>query len=114
MPGGISTDEWTHIAVTLDPGNDTEFFVDGVSVGTLPGASPATATLNNDFTIGGGSFFQQERFVGLIDDVRVYDGVLTDEEIFNLTIPEPASIAIWSLLGLGLSGFGYWRVRRKK
>mgnify|MGYP002623760887 CR=1 FL=1 len=29
-------------------------------------------------------------------------------------VPEPASIAIWSLLGLGLAGFGYYRVRRKK
>lgn len=29
-------------------------------------------------------------------------------------VPEPASIAIWSLIGLGLAGFGYRRVRRKK
>jgi hypothetical protein len=27
-------------------------------------------------------------------------------------IPEPASVAIWSLLWLGLAGFGYFRVRR--
>ena len=29
-------------------------------------------------------------------------------------VPEPASIAIWSLIGLGLAGFGYTRIRRKK
>ncbi len=29
-------------------------------------------------------------------------------------VPEPASIAIWSLLGLILTGFGYFRIRRKK
>ena len=29
-------------------------------------------------------------------------------------VPEPASVAIWSLLGLGLTGFGYYRVRGKK
>ena len=29
-------------------------------------------------------------------------------------VPEPASIAIWSLIGLGLAGFGYSRTRRKK
>ena len=28
-------------------------------------------------------------------------------------IPEPASFAIWSLLGLGLAGMGYYRTRRK-
>lgn len=29
-------------------------------------------------------------------------------------VPEPVSIAIWSLVGLGLVGFGYHRIRRKK
>ena len=29
-------------------------------------------------------------------------------------VPEPASIAIWSLIGLALTGFGYYRVRRNK
>jgi len=29
-------------------------------------------------------------------------------------IPEPTSIAIWSLIGLGLAGFGYYRMRRRK
>ncbi len=29
-------------------------------------------------------------------------------------VPEPAPIAIWSLIGLGLAGFGYYRTRRKK
>ncbi len=28
-------------------------------------------------------------------------------------VPEPASIVIWSLIGLGLAGFGYYRNRRK-
>ncbi len=29
-------------------------------------------------------------------------------------VPEPASIAIWSLIGLGLAGFGFYQRRRKK
>ena len=29
-------------------------------------------------------------------------------------VPEPASVAIWSLLGFTLAGFGYYRIRRKK
>lgn len=29
-------------------------------------------------------------------------------------VPEPASIALWSLIGLGLAGFGCYRARRKK
>lgn len=31
-----------------------------------------------------------------------------------LQTPEPASIAIWSLLGLSLAGFGWYRVRKHK
>jgi autotransporter-associated beta strand protein len=31
-----------------------------------------------------------------------------------VVIPEPASIALWSLLGLGLVGCGFWRERRRK
>jgi len=29
-------------------------------------------------------------------------------------VPEPHSIALWSILGLGLAGFGYYRMRRKR
>ena len=29
-------------------------------------------------------------------------------------VPEPASVAIWSLIGLGFASFGAWRVQRKK
>lgn len=32
----------------------------------------------------------------------------------NYSVPEPASVAIWTLLGLAATGFGYYRVRRKK
>ncbi|MCA9270554.1 MAG: PEP-CTERM sorting domain-containing protein, partial [Planctomycetales bacterium] len=29
------------------------------------------------------------------------------------TVPEPASIAVWTLLGAGLAGLGVWRNRRR-
>lgn len=29
-------------------------------------------------------------------------------------VPEPSSVAIWSLIGLGLAGFGYCRIRRNR
>ena len=52
------------------------------------------------------------------DDI---DGVLDGQAVFTLrqlgsvaAVPEPASIAIWSLIGLCFAGFGYYRTRRKK
>ncbi len=43
------------------------------------------------------------------------DRVGLSEVAFEVTaaVPEPASITIWSLLGLGLYGFGWLRLRRK-
>ena len=37
-----------------------------------------------------------------------------DDFTVSAVVPEPTSIAIWSILGLGLAGFGYYRTRRKK
>ena len=41
------------------------------------------------------------------------DAVVIDVTL-PAAVPEPASVAIWSLLGLGLTGFGVYRARRKK
>ena len=57
---------------------------------------------------------------GVNDVVLVFDGATNsadNETPLNglflqfQAVPEPASIAIWSLIGLGLVGFGYRRHR---
>ena len=58
-------------------------------------------------------------FQGLLDDVRIYDGAISAQQASNLfqfgqlQIPEPGSIAVWSVVGLGLSLFGLMRRRVK-
>lgn len=44
-------------------------------------------------------------FVGL-SEVRFFSQPVA-------AVPEPASIAVWSLIGLGLAGFCYYRGRRR-
>ena len=44
------------------------------------------------------------RFYALSDPLTIQEAV----------VPEPASVAIWSILGLGLAGLGVYRARRKK
>ena len=44
-----------------------------------------------------------------IDNLSI-NGFVTDAP----PVPEPASIAVWSLLGLALAGFGCFRACRKK
>lgn len=91
-PSGAALEdgEWRHVAYVFDPtqGN-VEFFVDGVSSGTRSG-TPAgmNESLRTDgYLIGGlnltssgnGQFFR-----GLIDDLRIYDGRLTESQIADL------------------------------
>ena len=64
------------------------------------------------FTNGG------RQFDGLVDDVQIYNHTLTFDELDALVnpaaVPEPASVAIWSAIGLGLLGFGFWRRKKRQ
>lgn len=99
----VKTSEWVHIAVTYEgggDGDDVSFFVNGSPVGKSVQNEDlsATDTTNNTapFNLGGrddaGSFF------GAMDNVGVWDRVLTQNEIQTLAIPEPATAP---LIGVG-------------
>ena len=53
---------------------------------------------------------------GLVDSLPDDHPFKNDGSLFGFgaAVPEPASIAIWTLIGLGLVGFGYHRARRNK
>ncbi len=81
--------EWHHVAVTVidnatASSGDVTFYVDGED-DTMESTDPdgwdivANATL--DVTIGWRPTQQDRPFIGSIDDVRIYDKVLTQEEI---------------------------------
>ena len=60
-------------------------------------------------------------FNGQIDEVKIFDIALSQQQIMDAmqapvsnVVPEPTSIAIWTLIGLGLAGFGYRRYRGQK
>lgn len=110
------------ITATLD---GWEYVIDGVND---TGGSPTTFSNSNTWVASGESptfftdFFDNIEHVAVwnqqggspnitteIDRVSVLFGAEEEPPI----VPEPTSIAIWSLIGLGLAGFGYYRVRRK-
>ncbi|MDD5068339.1 MAG: peptidoglycan-binding protein [Candidatus Pacebacteria bacterium] len=72
----LSLDTWHHIALVNDDGHAT-FYLDGVADGSSDG-SPAVNfnTLGSD---GG-----HEAFNGYIDDVRIYDSLLTASQVESL------------------------------
>ena len=82
------------------------------------GSGPYTGSFQP--VAGSLSDFDGESLTGtwnlLLSENNVNDNATFESfRIFGQAIvPEPASVAIWSLLGLGLAAFGYFRFRRTK
>lgn len=74
----LPVNAWTHLAFTFDGVTD-RFYVNGVLVASTP-ASGSIVASSGPLRVGGNSVWG-ERFRGLIDDVRVYDTVLTPSQI---------------------------------
>lgn len=111
--------------VDLD-NNSASLYLDGelVASGAYAGADWAGT---NDGGLGdifggqlGGDLAGFGAFDGDIASFRFFSSALSAQDIQDLfdaqqaAVPEPASVVIWSLLGLALTGFGYRRFRRKK
>jgi len=75
-------DEWTHLAFVMDASNDVTFYMNGVNVGMVSGSSPSNAPSPN-WVIGGlrVNATPHEYFDGKIDDLQVYAGSLTGEDV---------------------------------
>lgn len=70
---------WHHILGTAD-GSGTKLYIDGIKIAnsSWPGA-PGTTTQSAPFTIGRSDNITQP--IGMMDDIRIYDRVLSDIEI---------------------------------
>jgi hypothetical protein len=84
LPPALNT--WTHLAAVYDPdAQQLRLYVDGVlmALTTYSGGWQANGPLRIGRARWGG--FLVDWWNGSIDDVRVYQGALTDDEIFQLT-----------------------------
>jgi hypothetical protein len=79
--GKLSANTWKHIAVTIGNGTGT-IYVDGEVVGTASGLTIKPSDLHSVLNyIGRSQFNADPLFQGLIDDVRIYNYVLTQDEV---------------------------------
>lgn len=79
----INDDEWHHIAVTIDRSDKMSLYVDGSCKGTVDirAVEDVDAQNSDNFYLGrtsGGDYFP-----GTIDEVKIYTGVLSAQEVFD-------------------------------
>ena len=106
----VGSGVWRHVAVTYQSGDHT-LYIDG----NVDATGTANGTIGNNvgtpFAIGAWIGDGAGYSTSIIDDVKVFDRVLSEGEIqgLNPAVPEPSSIAMFGIGALGL--FGYSRRR---
>ncbi len=81
--GALAVDEWLHIAVTLAEGDAVRFYINGIPAGTAAQTQPFGILNDNAVSIG----TRKDKYGftgGMMDDVRVYERVLSAAEIAGL------------------------------
>ena len=115
--GAVPANQWHHVAMTVqDNGDGTRtalVYVDGAQVSGPHTQSPTVpnASLFNTY-LGAGEAGSAHLFHGALDDVRVYDGVLSAAEVqavfADTSVPEPTA------MGLGAAALGLLTLRRRR
>ena len=111
------------MAITYDTSNNIRIYRNGAfyagynDPSFVNYAPSAQAIFGRRHTGGGGA-----PLAGFINEARIYNVTLDANEIAQIhalgadrivAVPEPSTLAIWSLLGLVGAGFGYRRHREK-
>jgi len=102
----INNGAWHHVAWTRDLGDGVAtgvltLYIDGLVDGTKAFAIPRDYLTKNAQAltrVGTATSADNEGLTGDVDDLRFYDNVLTQAQIQDLMVPEPATML---LLGLG-------------
>jgi hypothetical protein len=85
---GLQPTVWSHVAAVMDSSNNVTFYVNGVPRQSVSGSTPARRSLGNRLLIGANTVVGNsnliEHFTGRLDEIRVYDRVLTGSEIARL------------------------------
>jgi hypothetical protein len=78
----LRTNQWTHLATTYD-GTTQRLFVNGVQVGSR--AQTGAIDVTTEPLRIGGNTVTGRYFTGLIDEVRIYNGALSQTEIVKVS-----------------------------
>ncbi|MHC4647547.1 MAG: LamG domain-containing protein [Planctomycetota bacterium] len=81
--GELRHDEWTHIAGTFD-GNEVTCYVNAELSNSAAADVPGILVDTNDLAIGNRVDGTNRAFIGIVDDVQVYEYGLSDVEIAHI------------------------------
>ena len=111
-PGQGHLGEWVHVAGVYEAGESMKLYVDGVLVATDTSSVPDSVAFKagTPLNIGRRGDGASE-WGGLIDDVALYSHALNGEQIAHLanqtgdpiSLPEPATLTLLALGGLGMA-----------
>ncbi|MCU0436222.1 MAG: T9SS type A sorting domain-containing protein [Bacteroidia bacterium] len=90
-----TTNNWLHYCYVMDA-TEQRMYINGVLVATVPGA-PNFATMNTRPLMMGRFFTNWYPLNGALDEFRVYNRAINQQEITTLAQPTPVSIAITSV-----------------
>lgn len=113
-PDILPVGELLHVAGTIDDATGVMgLFVNGVEVASTTTVARPTLALSSYWQPGIGIGNLQESgnqyLDGLIDEARISDIALAPNEFLWVSVPEPATLAIFAV---GLAGVGFTRRRR--
>jgi hypothetical protein len=119
----IPNDEWHHLIMTADDsvaGNKVDLYLDGNFAATHTFAHDLADSSAFDTFIGTGENGGAHHYQGLLDDVRIFDGSIDADQALLLfqtgsieaAVPEPASVAVWTVIG-AFAAFGLVLRRRR-
>jgi len=98
----LPTNLWSHVAVVFTASTGTaEFFVNASSIGTASGFGHTVNNGGGDFQIGSRQGLGSVAFDGFIDEVRVWNGTRTRQQLWDnfgasLTSPQTGLVGAWS------------------
>lgn len=100
---GLNDGAWHHVAYTTNAATEvTQLYIDGVLAGSNTTPAVSFPAFNN-FEIGRlGRSAPADAFSGSVDELRIFDAVLSSTEIAALAVPEPGSALLIGFAAAGL------------